>query len=170
MILTENQFFFVLLLIAAATGYARGWHREIITTAVVLGCVLFLTIGGGDVLAQLLFVAVPDVVRGGAMRLNFTNATPNPTVDAITLLVFTVLGHLAGTRYGTAAKSPQHRLSGMIAGAVTGLALVYYITRKLLPVTTIGVTSPSPTLVTTWVIALFGLGLMLLLFIALVRK
>ena len=170
MILNENQFFFVLLLIAAATGYARGWHREIITTAVTLGAVLFLTIGGGDVLAQLLFVALPEFLRGGGLRVNFTNATPNPLVDAITLTVFTVLGHFAGTRYGAAPKSPQHRLSGMIAGAVTGLALVYYITRKLLPVTTFGVTSPSSTLVTTWVIALFGLGLMLLLFIALIRR
>jgi len=170
MILTENQFFFVLLLIAAVTGYARGWHREIITTAVVLGCVLFLTIGGGDVLAQILFVAIPDVLRGDPLRLNFTNATPNPAVDAITLTVFTVLGHLAGSRFGAAPKSSQHRLSGMIAGAVTGLALVYYITRKLLPVTTFGVTSPSSSLVTTWVIALFGLGLILLLFIALVRR
>ena len=170
MILTENQFFFALLLIAAGTGYARGWHKEIITTAVELGCVLFLTIGGGDVLAQILFVAIPNVVRGGALHVNFTNATPNPMVDAITLVVFTVLGHLAGSRYGTAPKSSQHRLSGMIAGAVTGLALIYYITRKLLPVTTFGVTSPSPTLVTTWVIALFGFGLMILLLIALVRK
>lgn len=170
MTLSANQCFFVLLLIAAVRGYMRGWHREIITTAITLGSVLFLTIGGGDALAQVFFVGLPDVVRGVNPHLDFTNATPNPMVDAITLLAFTVLGHIAGTHYGASPKSAQHRLSGTIAGAVTGLALVYYITRQLLPVTTIGVTSPSTALVTTWIIGLFGIGLMALLFMALVRK
>jgi hypothetical protein len=170
MLLTGNQFFILLLLLAAIRGYVRGWHREIITTAITLGSVLFLTIGGGDVLAQALFVAIPDLFRGVTPTLDFTNAAPNPMVDAIVLIVFTVLGHFAGSIYGASPKSPQHRLSGMIAGAVTGLALTYYITRQLLPVTTIGVTSPSSALVTTWLIGLFGFGLMLLLLLALVRK
>lgn len=169
MTLTANQLFFALLVAAAAIGYARGWHREIITTAVILGCVLFLTIGGGDVLAEILFVVIPDFVRGIAPSINFTNPTPNLGVDVIMLIAFVVLGHLAGTRFGTAPKSAQHRLSGMVAGTVTGLALIYYITRKL-PVTTFSATSPSTGLVTTWVIGLFGVGLILLLFVALVRK
>lgn len=170
MILNESQFFLLLLFVAAIRGYARGWHREIITTAITLGSVLFLTIGGGDVLAQAIFVGIPDLLRGVTPQISFATATPNPMVDVVTLIVFTVLGHFAGSRYGTAPKSAQHRLSGMIAGAVTGLALTYYITRQLLPVTTFGVTSPSSSLVTTWVIGLFGVGLMLLLFLALVRK
>ncbi|HEX8995323.1 MAG TPA: hypothetical protein VF812_04790 [Ktedonobacterales bacterium] len=170
MTLSSTQCFFVLLIVAAARGYARGWHREIITTAITLGSVLFLTIGGGDALAQLLTVGVPDFFRGVNPHLDFTNAAPNPLVDGITLLAFTVLGHFAGTHYGTAPKSAQHRLAGTVAGAVTGLALTYYITRQLLPVTTFGVTSPSTTLVTTWIIGLFGVGLMVLLFMALVRK
>lgn len=170
MTVTSNQLFFALLFAAAAIGYARGWHREIITTAVILGCVLFLTIGGGDVLAEILFVVIPDFVRGIAPNINFTNPAPNLGVDMIMLIAFVVLGHLAGTRFGTAPKSAQHRLSGMVAGMVTGLALIYYITRKLLPVTTFRATSPSNGLVTTWVIGLFGVGLILLLFVALVRK
>lgn len=170
MVLNESQCFFVLLLVAAARGYARGWHREIITTAISLGSVLFLTIGGGDALAQVLFVGIPDLMRGVNPHLDFANATPNPMVNAVTLVAFTVLGHFAGTHYGAAPKSSQHRLSGMIAGSVTGLALTYYITRQLLPVTTFGVTSPSSSLVTTWIIGLFGVGLMILLFLALVRR
>ena len=170
MTVSSTQCFFVLLLVAAARGYARGWHREIITTAISLGSVLFLTIGGGDALAQALFVGLPDLLRGVNPHLDLTNAPANPSVDAITLLLFTVLGHFAGSHYGAAPKTAQHRLSGVIAGSMTGLALTYYITRQLLPVTTFGVTSPSSALVTTWIIGLFGIGLMLLLFLALVRK
>jgi hypothetical protein len=169
MTLNANQVFLVLLVIAAARGYARGWHREIITCAITLGSVLFLTIGGGDALAQLITNA-PNLIRGTGPGVNFATATPNPWVNAIILVGFTVLGHFGGSHYGTAPKITQHRLSGMLAGSVTGLALVYYITRQLLPSTTFNATSPSTALATSWIIGLFGIGMMFLLFLALVRK
>lgn len=167
--LTANQLFVVVMLIAAARGYARGWHREIITCAIILGSVLFLTIGGGDAIAQLLST-VPDVFRGVAPGINLATVTPNPTFDFFLLIGFTVLADFAGAHYGTGPKVVQHRLSGMIAGAVTGLALVYYITRQLLPSTTISLTSPTSSLATTWIIGIFGVGMMVLLLLAIVRK
>jgi hypothetical protein len=169
MTLTQNQCFLAVLLIAAARGYARGWHREIITCAIILGSVLFLTIGGGDALAQLLST-IPNMFRGVSPGLNLATITPNPTFDFLLLVGFTVLADFAGGHYGTAPKVTQHRLSGMLAGSVSGLALVYYITRQLLPSTTINLTSPSTTLATTWIIGVFGVGMMLLLLLALVRK
>ncbi len=170
--LTANQLFVLVMLIAAARGYARGWHREIITCAIILGSVLFLTIGGGDAIAQLLST-VPDVFRGVAPGINLATVTPNPMFDFILLLGFTVLADFAGAHYGTGPKVVQHRLSGMIAGAVTGLALVYYITRQLLPSLpskTISLTSPTSSLATTWIIGIFGVGMMVLLLLAIVRK
>lgn len=169
MTLTETQFFVIVMLIAAGRGYARGWHREIITCAIILGSVLFLTIGGGDAVAQLLST-IPNIFRGAAPGVNLATVTPNPTFDFLLLIGFTVLADFAGAHYGTGPKVVQHRLSGMIAGAVTGLALVYYITRQLLPSTTISLTSPSATLATTWIIGIFGVGMMVLLLLALVRK
>lgn len=169
MILTETQFFVIVMLIAAARGYTRGWHREIITCAIILGSVLFLTIGGGDAIAQLLST-IPNMFRGVAPGVNLATVTPNPTFDFIVLIGFTVLADFAGGHYGTGPKVVQHRLSGMIAGSVSGLALVYYVTRQLLPSTTISMTSPSATLATTWIIGIFGVGMMVLLLLALVRK
>jgi hypothetical protein len=169
MTLSANQCFLVLLVIAAAHGFWRGWHREIITCAITLGSVLFLTIGGGDALAQLIG-SIPNLMRGVGPNVNFATATPNPVVNTIILVGFTALGHLGGSHYGTAPKITQHRLSGMLAGSVTGLALVYYITRQLLPSTTFNATSPSTALATSWIIGLFGIGMMMLLLLALVRK
>jgi hypothetical protein len=169
MTFTANQCFLVVMLIAAARGYARGWHREIITCAITLGSVLFLTIGGGDALAQLLST-IPNLFHGVSPNLSFGSVAPSPIFDFLILVGFTVLADIAGTRYGTAAKITQHRLSGMLAGGVTGLALMYYITRQLLPSTTFNLTSPTTSLATSWIIGLFGVGMMVLLVLALVRK
>ena len=169
MSVSANQCFLVIMLIAAVRGYARGWHREIITCAITLGTVLFLTIGGGDAAAQVLS-SLPTLFRGISPNFNLAIVTPNPMFDFVTLVGFTVLADFAGSHYGTAPKSVQHRASGLLAGAVTGLALVYYITSHLLPTTTLNLTSPTTALATSWIIAIFGVGMMVLLLVALVRK
>lgn len=170
MTLSANQCFFVLLLVAAARGYSRGWHREIITCAVTLGGVLFLTVGGGNALAQLLG-SVPNALPGGSgLNFNVNTAPSNPVFNFLLLAAFAVIGHFAGGSYGAAPKSAQHRLGGLAAGIVTGLAVVYYITRQILPSTTFDATSPSSALVTSWLIGLFGVGVMLMLLLALIRK
>lgn len=168
MTMTQTQCFLVVMIIAAVRGYARGWHREIITTAITLASVLFLTIGGGDALRSLIN-GVLDLFRGIAPNLSIGQPSVL-AIDFIVLVGFVVLADIAGTRFGTTPKVVTHRLSGMLAGAVTGLAIVYYITRQLLPSTTFNLTSPSTALATSWIIGLFGVGMMILLVIALVRK
>ena len=168
MTMTQNQCFLVVMIIAAARGYARGWHREIITTAITLASVLFLTIGGGDALAGLIASGL-GLFQG--IFPNLTFGSPSVfAIDFLVLVAFVVLADIAGTRFGATPKVVVHRLSGMLAGAVTGLAVVYYISRQLLPSTTFNLTSPSAALATTWIIGLFGIGMMVLLVIALVRK
>lgn len=169
MSISANQCFLVIMLIAAVRGYARGWHREIITCAITLGTVLFLTIGGGDAVAQVLDT-LPNLFHGLSPDFNFAIVPPNPMFDFVTLVAFTVLADFAGSHFGTAPKVVQHRMAGLLAGAVTGLALVYYITSHLLPATTLNLTSPTTALADTWIIAIFGVGMMVLLLVALVRK
>ncbi len=168
MTMTQNQCFLVVMIIAAARGYARGWHREIITTAITLASVLFLTIGGGDALAALTASGL-DLFQGIFPKITFGSPSVF-AIDFLVLVAFVVLADIAGTRFGATPKVVVHRLSGMLAGAVTGLAVVYYISRQLLPSTTFNLTSPSAALATSWIIGLFGVGMMVLLVIALVRK
>ncbi|MGH2501742.1 MAG: hypothetical protein ACRDID_04410 [Ktedonobacterales bacterium] len=169
MTVSANQCFLVIMLIAAVRGYMRGWHREIITCAITLGTVLFLTIGGGDAIAVALS-SIPNLFRGVTPNLSLNVVPPNPTFNLVVLIGFTVLADFAGSHYGTAPKSQQHRISGLLAGTVTGLALVYYITSHLIPSTTLNLSSPTTALATSWIIALFGVGMMILLLVALVRK
>jgi hypothetical protein len=171
MALTQSQCFFIVTLVAAARGYYRGWGREIITCAMTLGGVLFLTAGGSAGLTHFFTVTLPAIVAGDTPpAFNPTTASTNPVMDLLILVGLSVLAHIIGTHYGAAASKPGQRFGGMAAGAVTGLAVMYYVTERLLPATTIEMTSPSSTVVTSYMIGLFGLGLMVLLIIALVRK
>lgn len=171
MALTQSQCFFILALLAAARGYSRGWSREIITCAVTLGGVLFLTAGGSTGLAHFVTVTLPDVVQGIVPpAFDPSTQSSNPVMDLVMLAGLSVLAHVMGTHYGAAPKSSGQRAGGMAAGAVTGLAVMYYLTERVLPATTIQMTSPSSSVVTTYMIGLLGLGLMVLLIIALVRK
>lgn len=171
MALTQIQSLFLVAIIAAAQGYFRGWGREIITSAVTQSSVLFLIAGGGAGLLYLFTVKLPSLLTGAVPpAFNPTTAAINPAMDALILAGLYFLAHLMGTRYGAAASKSGHRLGGAAAGAVTGLAVMYYVTEYLLPATTFQMTSPSSTVVTSYMIGLFGLGLMVLLIIALVRK
>jgi hypothetical protein len=171
MALTQSQCFFILTLAAAVRGFYRGWGREIITCAMTLGGVLFLSVGGSEGLARFVTVTLPALLAGAAPPAIAPAASPtSPMVDVLLLAGLSVLAHIVGTHYGAGPKSSGQRFGGMAAGAVTGMAVMYYVTTRVLPATTIQMTSPSSTIVTTYMIGLFGLGLMVLLIIVLVRK
>ncbi len=171
MALTQSQFVFIVTLVVAAWGYYRGWGREIITCAMTLGGVLFLTAGGSAWLEHFVTVTLPAVAQGDVPPVFDPSSAPaNPVMDLLMLAGLSVLAHVMGTHFGAAPKTSGQRFGGMVAGAVTGLAVMYFVTERVLPATTIQVASPSATVVTSYMIGLFGLGLMVLLIIALVRK
>ena len=171
MALSQSQCIFIVTLVTAAWGYYRGLGRAIITCAMILGGVLFLTVGGSGALGHFIGVTLPAVVAGGVPPAYDPTTEPaNPVMDLLILVGLTGLAHVMGTHFGAPASKAEHRIGGMAAGAVTGLALMYYVTERLLPSTTIQMTSPSSTIVISYMIGLFGLGLMVLLIIALVRK
>ncbi len=171
MTLTQSEIFFFVALIAAIRGYFRGWGREIITCALTLGGVLFLTVGGSAGLTHFVTVTLPALLTGAATPpFDPSTSATNPLVDMLLLIGFFALGHIMGTHFGAAPRVAGHRFGGMAAGAITGLAVMYYVTKRMLPATTIQLTSPSSSLVVSYMIGLFGLGIMVVLIIAFVRK
>ncbi len=126
MVVGQTQCFTLALVIAAAVGVHRGWMREVITCAILLGTVLFLNFGGLDFLLG----GVGNVASGATGGIASADpATCSPaTKQTITTGLFgllTYLGYRAGSRYGSPAQHSGHRIAGIIPGALNGAAIAY---------------------------------------------
>lgn len=173
MVIGETQCLFFLLLAAAVVGFWRGWQREVITAAILMGVVLFLVVGGDSIIWNFLFVGIPALVQGpaaaGAATQAASTSPMNPFVSLLEFTGLTGVGYVVGHRYGTPAKTSQHRLTGSLAGLVNGAVGAFFLSHNILPAATVDLTSPSTTLATSYLITFFGLGLIALLLVVLVR-
>lgn len=123
MIISLGQLTVLTLLITGAIGFKRGWAREVITTAIVLGTLLFLELGGSTLLTGLFSGA------SGGTGAASTTACYNMT-GSLSDLIFggmTAIGYYAGNRHGTTPVSANHRITGIIPGLITGGAISYYV-------------------------------------------
>jgi hypothetical protein len=172
MVIGSEQCLFIILIITAVIGFGRGWVHEIITMAIVLAGVLFLSVGGDGFLHQFLFVNLPNALHDLIFGTSAVSAgsptvsTPNPTLDqwvrvgtfgGIMGLAYFV-GHVNGTDPTTA----QHRLIGIVPGAISGVAMAYYVTHGLFP------NNPNPVEIISPTNAITGLYLPIVLGLALI--
>jgi len=169
MYITSSECFFVIILTAAFIGLWRGWVREVITTAILLGVILFLLLGGSDVLYRFIFVNLVDAFRalGGSTVSapdSGTAAPPSTQADFLfTLLTFgglTTIGYVVGHKAGKPPTTATHRLTGVIPGAVNGASVVFYATRNIIPNVNVDVASPDPTTVSNYLPVIFGIALL----------
>lgn len=188
MVIGQAQCFLIAVVVGAAIGARRGWHREVITSAIVLGTVFFLTLGGGDALAQWLthgligtasahgFSAsggTPPPATGGTPQYPLlSQAAPsaagctfiNPQLLSSVIFVgMTWLGYGAGKKYGQPPKSQTHNLAGIIPGGINGGAIAYYLSNAVLPSQPVLLETPSPTLASSYLPLVFGIGLLAVL-------
>jgi hypothetical protein len=176
MVINSTWALFIIVAVAALVGL-RGWVREVVTMAIILGVVLFLSVGGNGLLHQFFFVNLPDAFRvlifgDSAVSVGPTVSTPNPMGDQLFNVAafggLTGLAYLVGHKYGTPAKTMQHRLTGLVPGAVSGMALSYYVTNKLFPnnpASVVEIVSPTDTLTTLYLPIILGFALVGLLLI-----
>lgn len=168
MYITSSECFFVIILVAAFIGLWRGWIREVITTAILLGVILFLLLGGADVLYRFIFVNLVDAFKalgGGSVSTGGSTPPPSsPQSDTLfSVLTFgglTGVGYLVGHRAGKAPTSAIHRLTGVIPGAVNGAAVVFYATQHIIPNLSVSVNSPDSATVTNYFPVIFGIALL----------
>lgn len=187
MVIGQAQCYMIAVVLGAAIGLRRGWHREVITAAIVLGTVFFLSLGGGDALAQWLShgligtASAHGYLASGGGVAPTTGATPpqyplsqaapgasctvfNPQLLSTVIFVgMTWLGYSAGKKYGMPPKSQTHNLAGIIPGAINGASIAYYLSNAVLPAQPILVETPSPSLTSSYLPLVFGLGLMAIL-------
>ena len=170
MIIGQTQCFMIALVIAAAIGAHRGWGREVITCAILLGTVLFLANGG----MNFLLGGLANLTRGAS--LSGAGADPNTcspaTKQTITTGLFglmTYLGYRVGYRYGSPPAHGGHRLAGIIPGALNGAAIAYYFSNALVPNgNALTLFTPSAATTTAYLPQIFGLALIGLVIVLLV--
>jgi|SRR5579863_3528592 len=121
MTLSLGQLTVIILLITTVVGFMRGWARDVITAAIVLGALLFLTLGGGTFLTGFLL---------GGVSSSATSCT-NMSGSLSDLLFggLTALGYYAGNKHGSAPVSANQRIAGIIPGAITGGAISFYLSQ-----------------------------------------
>lgn len=179
MVVGATQCFFVVLLITGLIGLMRGWVREIITMAIVLGAVVFLLNGGGGLLHQFFFVNMPDAFHdlifgnnavsvAGPTVSTSTNTTGDYLFGLASFLGLMGLSYGVGHRYGTPPKTHTHRLGGVLPGLVNGAAMSYYVSQTILPSTQLDLTSPSGALTQMYLPIVLGLGLVGLILVLVV--
>lgn len=168
MVITQSQTFLALLVIGAAVGAYRGWHREVIASAVILATVLFLANGGGMLLTNLLVQGYGNVsqpTNGGAQSqgLGTCTAVLPGLLAKGTFVTMTWLGYRAGKYYAPAPAAAHHRATGMLPGVVNGAAVAYYLSTYVFPGTQFVIGTPTPANAGSFLPQAFGIGILALL-------
>lgn len=171
MSISQTQCFMIAVVLAGALGARRGWGREVITCAIMLGTVLFLSNGGGNLVANWLArfqSGASSTATAGVVNGQFVTAN-GQLLSELIFIGITIIGYSVGDKWGTAPKSHNHRIAGIIPGAMNGAAMAYYISNTILPGRTVVVNSPSPDFASSELPLIIGLGLiglLVVLFIA----
>jgi hypothetical protein len=139
-----SQCVFLLVLFTGFMGLWRGWVREVITLAITLGSVLFLTNGGIVWLWQFIFYSIPNAFRElflGSSGVNWDSSfndynlnKPDPYGRFWLFFTFVItvgLGYLIGHKYGTRPQLFLSRLNGAILGVINGIVIMFYATKQL---------------------------------------
>lgn len=125
--LTAQELFFFIIVVMAILGFMRGWRREVLALAFLLGAILFLAVGGGTWMADLLFVRLPFAFG------NTSQVPPSPSASTIgltTIITFAVIvaiGYLVGNRVFPKPTLPVDRIMGIIPGIIGGIAIYVLI-------------------------------------------
>jgi hypothetical protein len=158
--LTAPQCFFLVILAFAVIGFQRGWKRELVSLGFSLGAVLFLYLGGGNGLAQFLFLRLPviaQIVVGGQSSSPSSGSVTTNDVLIVTIVTFIVIigaGYLIGNKAFPRPNTPAERLLGILPAIVTGYFLMLYVTNVLAKASlvTFGVSTPKQDVVGSYML------------------
>lgn len=133
------QCLFLVVLVFAVLGFMRGWKREILSVAFILAAVLVIGVGGGQTVAQTIFVRIPLAFQdpNNLQRPPAPNSTEIAVVTVLTLIVLIIVGYLIGNKVFPKPSTPGERVWGVIPGIIAGLA-IYFTISQMAPALTKG--------------------------------
>ena len=161
MTITSSLLALLTLLITVGIGIKRGWGREVITAAIVLGTLLFLETGGDRLITGLFIGASGPVDPSSCLADALSSATR--TISGFIFGGMTLLGYYAGRWHGARPASGNHRIAGAVAGLVTGGSIVYYMSRNLFPGGQVLINMPDASTPLASLPMILGVGLVALI-------
>lgn len=136
--LTAPQCFFIAIIVFGIWGMYRGWRREVISLAFLLGAILFLFLTRSSV-AQFVFVNLPRAIQ--ELTTGTTPTEPVSTIPisdprstlaiAIFFIAMVFIGYLVSNRAMPKASTPSEHILGVIPGLVEGYAILNFVTNAL---------------------------------------
>lgn len=165
LLLTAPQCFFIVILIFAIVGFQRGWKRELVSLGFSLGAILFLYLGGGNGLAQFIFVRLPVIAQ---IAVNNPGSSPHATTTVVssgqvlitTIVAFVVIigaGYLIGNKAFPKPTQPAERLLGILPAVISGYFIMLYVTNVLTKASaiTLGVSTPTQATIGSYMLIIF---------------
>lgn len=164
--LTPAQCFFLGIVGFGLLGFIQGWQRTVIIMAFTLAGILFLSLGGGQGLATIIFVRFPVVWQTVFAPSGHVTTPPPPTANQVfltsllTFLAMVLIGYSIGSQAFKGKLTPFSRFIGIIPGLVTGYFFVRYLTNLFgSSAVAVGAMTPTSNLFTDDVPILFLIGI-----------
>lgn len=168
MTITPTQAILFAVGLGAAAGFRRGWAKEVIACAMVLGTLFFLNLGGASLLASFFAHGLSSSATvadppGDASRVEVCTVGLQHTVSMMVFGLMTWLGYRTSAKQGMSPKSSNHRIAGLIPGAVNGGAIAYYLSQNVFPGTQLVLNAPGQLEMANYLPEVFAIGLVGLL-------
>lgn len=168
MIVTPTQAILFAVGLGAIAGFRRGWGKEVIACAIVLGTLFFLNLGGAALLASFFSRGLTTSATiadppGDASRVAVCTLGLQHTVSMMVFFLMTWLGYRTSAKQGAVPKSSNHRLAGLIPGGINGGAIAYYVSQNVFPGTQVLVNTPGRVDMANYLPEIFAIGLVGLL-------
>ncbi len=134
---TDQQCFFVAILVFIVIGFRRGWRRELTTLVFVLLAVILIrpNANSGKAIGEL-FARIPVVFgylfTGSTRSASAATAAPmsflGPWGTLIAFVVVVALGYIIGNRAFPKPGSPAERFIGIVPSVISGAFILGYLT------------------------------------------
>jgi len=132
---TDQQCFFVAILVFIVVGFQRGWRRELITLVFVLLAVVLIRPGDGGFITSL-FARIPAMfnylfsgsTRTGATGTAVANNFLGPWGTLLVFVIVVALGYVVGQRAFPKPTTPTERFIGIVPSVISGAFILGYLT------------------------------------------
>ncbi|HEY6285331.1 MAG TPA: hypothetical protein VIX20_06695 [Ktedonobacteraceae bacterium] len=172
--LQSTQLFAIGLFVFGLIGFLQGWRRALVVLVFVLVAIVFLLLGGGNVIAEIFFVRIPQtiyVLTGGAIGPK-SASPPSANQVLISKLITLGLALILGFSFAGRGFKPtdasvgpfkykidgplSSNFVGIIPGMVTGYALMSYLNQLFAanPTVSLGISSVNTNSVGSYIVVI----------------